>query len=111
MRSIIDLFKQVNEKVTFKNHEGRFKVPSGYDSWLDYWEQQKGREALKCSNLGCGKSPKVLVGGHVDVYGESGIFLTPLCKECNLHTNKNWMQTFRINLLRVPEELLIPTEY
>lgn len=65
-------------KVLVKNHEGSFKVPDGYSSWLDYWEKKKSCKANHCSSCGCNNK---LDGGHVDYKGH--ICLVPICQDCN----------------------------
>ena len=68
---------------------------SEYDSWLDYWEKNKGEivaDPFVCP--ACGKTKKKksydekdemtdgAVGGHVQ--NENGdIFICPICKRCN----------------------------
>ena len=37
--------------------------PSGYSSWLDFWEKKKGKKATTCEVLGCDGSPDL--GGHL----------------------------------------------
>lgn len=37
-------------KVKNANGSSRFRIPLGYDSWLDYWEKQTG---AKMSICGC----------------------------------------------------------
>ena len=65
-------------KVWVKNHEGSFKVPDGYSSWLDYWEKKTGHKANHCSSCG---NKYDLDGGHVDYKGH--IYLVPICHDCN----------------------------
>ena len=50
-------------KVKNVNGTSRFSVPSGYNSWLDYWEKQTGKTVSICGVRGCSDSD--LVGGHV----------------------------------------------
>ena len=46
------------------NGSSRWNNPSGYNSWLDYWENQTGRKAYYCAATDCYNS-KNLVGAHV----------------------------------------------
>ena len=56
--------------------------PSGCSSWLDFWEQEKGKKATECEVLGCSGTPDV--GGHVIKSGEgSKEYILPLCSACN----------------------------
>lgn len=42
-------------KVTNINGSSRFASPSGYNTWLDYWEAQTGKSAWRCSATDCHK--------------------------------------------------------
>ena len=42
--------------------------PSGYSSWLDFWEKKKGKKADTCEVMLCKGKPDV--GGHVIKSGE-----------------------------------------
>lgn len=56
--------------------------PSGYDSWLDFWEKKKGSKATTCEVLACKGDPDV--GGHVIKEGEGGKeYILPMCSSCN----------------------------
>ena len=63
--------------------------PAGYASWIDFWNSKKGLKATKCRN--CGKQTSDLVGSHVQhvreeggkYYRVPGLYITPLCYECN----------------------------
>lgn len=73
------------ELLKVKNLNGtRDKEPSGYDSWIEYWESNVEYKANKCSRCGCNNC-KDLVGAHVKkVYGEDyKHYIVPLCKGCN----------------------------
>lgn len=95
--------------VGFYNHKGKFKTPAGFASWLAYWEYRTGRKASTCMNIDCKNGSRVdLVGAHVDVPGEEGIYLIPLCKDCNHYTNEGMMRGYEVNFVLVPKELLIP---
>ena len=76
----------------------RFKKPKGYDSWLDYWEQQTGINPTFCSEKDCIR--RDLVGAHVkDAFGfDKHWYIVPLCKGCNQRTD----------MFEVPVHLLVP---
>jgi len=67
------------------------KPPKGYDSWLDYWEQQTGLIAKECHKLGCRITGRDnLVGAHV-IKADSvdrHYYIVPLCKGCNNRTDE-----------------------
>lgn len=66
------------------SHTTGRKSSDGSDSWLEYWENYKGRSADKCCRVGCGENAEV--GAHVQESGNSTTdkwFITPLCKSCN----------------------------
>lgn len=50
-------------KVKNANGSSRFRIPLGYDSWLDYWEKQTGVKMSICGCENCNNTD--LVGGHV----------------------------------------------
>jgi len=75
-------------------------VPAGYDSWLDYWQKHKYITSLcRC----CGKyvSQGELVGGHVVAPGYSGVYIAPLCKECNNPNNTKMFSVEETDLVQV----------
>lgn len=61
-------------------------VPSGYESWLDYWQKRRGLIAGTCRC--CGKHCNDLVGGHVEAVGYNGFYIVPLCASCNNRENR-----------------------
>ena len=78
------------------------RAPFGYSSWLDYWEQQAGRKAARCSAIDC-KCNRVnctLVGAHAIKAGSTDkhYYIVPLCSGCNRRTD-----SFLV------EEVLIPS--
>ena len=65
--------------------------PSGYSSWLDFWEKKKGRKAKICKARGCIGNPDV--GGHVIKAGQGGKeYILPICYE---HNNKSEDETYQ----------------
>ena len=70
--------------VKVKNKKGTADrtPPTGYASWLDFWEKKKGWKAERCEVLGC--DGKAEVGGHVSKVGEGGKeYILPMCYSCN----------------------------
>ncbi|MBQ3383058.1 MAG: hypothetical protein IJG54_07005 [Bacteroidales bacterium] len=62
--------------------EGGRPAPTGYSSWLDYWEKKTGLKANKCHYSGC--SNVATDGAHVQlVYGSDEWYIVPLCHRCN----------------------------
>lgn len=61
----------------------RFSAPTGYSSWLEYWEKQTGKSTTICGASGC--SNKNLVGAHVIKANstDKSYYITPLCSSCN----------------------------
>lgn len=75
------------EFIDVKNKKGTSdKVPpTGYSSWLDYWEKKRGKLATRCEAMLCSNGPDV--GGHVIKAGEGGKeYILPICYE---HNNKS----------------------
>ncbi|MCX4039289.1 hypothetical protein OR606_03610 [Aeromonas hydrophila] len=77
--------------------------PSGYTSWLDFWEQKKERGANICERVGCEETNN-LVGAHVIISGEGGKeYILPLCKgsKCNHTTNEDEFKAWDSDLVPV----------
>jgi len=77
------------------------RPPDDYDSWIDYWNQLsypgEERHATECRKCGEKKDHNEIEGGHVEYCEkrdgkwypnrEKGIFIVPLCAECNNPNN------------------------
>jgi len=94
--------------------------PSGYDSWIDYWNKKRypgtNKKASRCRN--CGTEAKDLddgeiEGGHVEYcekisngkwyYNKAkGIYITPLCSECNNPNNTAVFTVDDSDLIKIP---------
>lgn len=83
-----------------------FGAPSGYSSWLDYWEKVTGRRATRCSAIDCHQSRSLctLVGAHVIKVGSSDrhYYIVPLCSGCNKRTDEFWVDE---ELVQCPSNL------
>lgn len=57
------------------------KVPSGYTSWLNFWEKNSKKKASECSH--CNKS--AVLGAHVQKANSTdrSWYIVPLCCGCN----------------------------
>lgn len=79
------------------NGSGRFSAPTGYRSWLDYWEKKTGSKAFFCSASNCFSSN--LVGAHVQKANstDNRWYIIPLCSSCNQRTD-----TFEVSGTLVP---------
>jgi len=90
-------------------------VPPGYASWSDYWNKLRypnnDKYASICRN--CRKEDKNVEGGHVEYcekgndgqwyYKKSkGIFITPLCAECNNPNNTKVFVVDDNDLIKTP---------
>ena len=65
--------------------------PSGYSSWLAFWEKKRGKKATKCEVMSCKGSADL--GGHVIKAGEGGKeYILPMCTSCN---NKSESENFK----------------
>lgn len=92
-------------KVKNVNGSSRFARPTGYDSWLDYWEEKSGKTAWKCSATDCNMIGRWnLVGAHVQkVYGTyKSWYIIPLCGDCNNRTDEFYVDE---TLIPVPSNL------
>ncbi|MDD4520067.1 MAG: hypothetical protein PHI50_04220 [Alphaproteobacteria bacterium] len=74
------------------------QVPSGYSSWLDFWEKKAGKKARECSAC---TSRSNLVGAHVmKAYSsDDKWYIVPLCSSCN---NKSSTEIFSVYEELVP---------
>ena len=69
-------------EVKNKNNTSGKTPPTGYKSWLEFWEGEKGKKATQCEAMSCGGKPDV--GVHVIKAGEGGKeYILPLCYSCN----------------------------
>jgi hypothetical protein len=75
-------------KVKNVNGSSRFPAPSGYNSWLEYWEQQTGQKVSICGASDCLKTD--LVGAHVQKTNsnDKSYYITPICRSCNQRTDE-----------------------
>lgn len=70
--------------INVKNKKGTSSKtpPTGYTSWLDYWEKKKGKKATICEARNCSNNPDV--GGHVIKAGQGGKeYILPICYSHN----------------------------
>lgn len=74
-------------------------VPYGYISWLDYWQKNRNIVAGECRC--CKKTCKDLLGGHVEAIGYSGVYILPLCPQCNNPNNRNTFYVPEQDFVRV----------
>lgn len=72
--------------------EGSRPVPSGYSSWLDYWEKQTGLKASQCHKIGC--LATATDGAHVKlVNGGNEWYIVPLSHNCNTQRGDSFWVT------------------
>lgn len=63
----------------------RAVLPSGYSSWIDYWEKKTGLTTGYCKCDTCLK--QATDGAHVNVEGHGNYwYIVPLCHEHNMTT-------------------------
>ena len=88
--------------IDVKNKKGTADkdIPSGYDSWLDFWEKKKGSKATTCEVFACKGDPDV--GGHVIKAGEVGKeYILPMCYSCNNKPNDEVFKAWENDLVSV----------
>ncbi len=68
------------------NGSSRFDAPSGYSSWLEYWEAHSGQKASSCHNISCYGTN--LVGAHVQKVNsyDTNWYIAAVCSSCNQKT-------------------------
>ena len=84
--------------VTNVNGSGRYTPPSGYSSWLEYWEYKTGSKVTYCGAQNCYGTD--LVGAHVQkaYSSDKSWYIVPLCRSCNNRTD-----TFNVEYPLVPD--------
>lgn len=93
-KKLFDYFVDVKNK----NGTSDRKLPGGYESWLNYWEENTKRTAEKC--LGC-DSEQDLHGSHVYIVGETAKeYIIPLCPACNHAKEGTMFSVMRDDLVR-----------
>jgi len=87
--------------------------PSGYDSWIDYWNKKTNKNASRCRNCGAKDlDDGEIEGGHVEYCEEhndewytnpaKGIYITPLCTKCNNPNNTEVFSVDPSDLIKIP---------
>ena len=79
-----------------KGNSSRDVLPSGYSSWIDYWEKKTGKKAVFCKSTRCTKF--ATDGSHVRLveYGNYW-YIVPLC-----HMHNESPYTFTVEGPLVP---------
>lgn len=86
-----------------KGNSSRDVLPSGYSSWIDYWEKKTRKKAVFCSNTRCTKFAKE--GAHVRVAGHGDYwYIVPLC---HMHNESPYTFTVEGPLVPVNPEMPI----
>ena len=70
------------------NGSSRYSAPSGYNSWLDYWNAHANHNAYRCGATDFHHWGD-LVGAHVQkAYStDKSWYIVPLCNSCNQRTD------------------------
>ncbi len=84
-----------------KGHTYNSEVPARYDSWLDYWEKNKGVKANACSQCRDEYVSSDLLGGHVRSCFTGNLYITPLCYGCNNYKNTELFDVYDFELVAV----------
>ena len=94
----------MSDFIKVKNKNGTTNRPlSGYSSWIDFWEAEKGMNHLGCSRMGCDEMDDI-TGAHVFIVGEtSEEYIVPLCSICNHPSNTSEFEVVKSFLVRVGE--------
>jgi hypothetical protein len=97
-------------KVVNAINTANLPLPEGYNSWISYWNDQKNKTAGCCRHRG--KKTSKLDGAHVQYVKKnvqnkwqrvSGLFLVPLCTECNNPKNNNIFSVKKKDLISAPQ--------
>lgn len=86
--------------VNNKNNTSNKTPPIEYSSWLDFWEENKGKKAERCEVRYCNNFAQV--GGHVIKAGEGPKeYILPLCKACNNKPDGETFEAWESDLISV----------
>jgi len=92
-------------KYTISNINGDSKtavLPSGYTSWIDFWEKKTGQKRGLCKHTTCFSA--ATDGAHVNVAGHGNYwYIVPLCHKHNESTD-----SFEVNGPLVPVNPTLP---
>ena len=81
---------KLNKRVHAWNVDGSSGANhSSYTSWINFWEERTGLLRGRCSYSDCNNIARV--GGHVWLKN-SGVWIAPLCNDCNHYANAKRMQ-------------------
>ena len=59
-------------------------------SWKEFWTNKTNLQwPANCHVKGCGKS--AVHGAHIEISGETNMYIIPMCASCNSSYNKDWM--------------------
>ena len=86
-----------------KGNSSRDVLPSGFTSWIDYWEKKTGKKAMFCTCANCTRFAHE--GAHVNVDGHGNYwYIVPLC-----HAHNESTRTFTVEGPLVPVNPEMPT--
>ncbi len=88
--------------IDVKNKKGTVEKnpPSGYGSWLGFWESEKGKKSTSCEVSGCNNS--AVLGGHVIKSGGYGKeYILPMCHSCNNKEDGEIFEAWESDLVSV----------
>ena len=86
-----------------KGNSSRDVLPSGFISWIDFWEKKSGKKAVFCNCASCTKFAHE--GAHVNVDGHGNYwYIVPLC-----HAHNESTRTFTVEGPLVPINPEMPT--
>ena len=86
-----------------KGNSSRDVLPSGFTSWIDFWEKKTGRKAVFCNCASCIRFAHE--GAHVNVDGHGNYwYIVPLC-----HAHNESTRTFTVEGPLVPVNPEMPT--
>lgn len=59
--------------------EGSRPVPKGYESWIDYWEKNTGKQAILCSECNCFSLAHDGAHIQIDDPNDDRWYIVPMC--------------------------------
>lgn len=87
--------------VKVKNLHGTSgKLPQGFSTWLEFWENSTGTKAYRCGATDCHRwGRENLVGAHVKKVGsyDNKHYITPLCRGCNQREDEFYVDTLLVH--------------
>jgi len=83
-------------QVKKKTGTSSIRPPAGYPTWLNVWEERKGKNATTCEIRGCYGKADLAV--HVITADGDKEYILPMCYSCNDRLEDEIYEAWKIGL-------------